>query len=87
MLNAKAFANATATVMAAWVIFCTLLSYLVPDLLFSIAQSWMHTINLEVVKTSFNPNLGSLILGLVSAVALTWVTIYALVELYNRWTK
>ena len=87
MLNAKAFANAASAIMAIWVIVCALLSYLVPDLLFAVAQSWMHTINLDLVKTTFSPNLGSIILGLVSAVALTWVTTYATIELYNRWAK
>lgn len=87
MLNAKALANAAATVMGVWVLACALLSYLAPDLLFSVAQSWMHTINLEVAKTAFNPSLGSLILGLVTAVALTWVTMYATIALYNRWAK
>lgn len=87
MLNTKAFANAAATVMAVWVLGCALLSYLMPDLLFSIAKSWMHTINLDSVKAAFTPDLGSLILGLVTAVGLTWVTVYATVSLYNRWSK
>lgn len=87
MLNAKAFANAAATIMAIWVIVCALLSYLVPDLLFAVAQSWMHTINPEVVKTTFNPELGSIVLGFVSAAGLTWVTTYGTISLYNRWSK
>lgn len=87
MLNSKAFANAAAAVMAVWVIACVLLSYLAPDLLFAVAQSWMHTINLDLVKATFSPNLGSIILGIVSAVALTWVTTYATVELYNKWSN
>ena len=87
MLNSKAFANAAATVMATWVVTCALLSYLAPDLLFAVAQSWMHTINLNLVKATFSPNLGSIILGFVSAVVLTWVTTYATIELYNRFTK
>ena len=87
MLNAKAFANAAGTIMAIWVIVCVLLSYLVPDLLFAAAQSWMHTINLDVVKTSFSPELGSIVLGFVSATGLTWVTTYALIETYNRLAK
>lgn len=87
MLNAKAFANAAAIVMAIWVVVCVLLSYLMPDLLFAVAQSWMHTINLEGVKTAFTPDLGSLILGLVTAIGLTWVFIYSVIEIYNRLTK
>lgn len=87
MLNAKAFANAAATVMAVWVIVCAAVSFVAPDLLFSVAQSWMHTINLEVAKTTFSPNLGSLLLGLISAAGLTWVTTYGTIWFYNRWSK
>ncbi len=87
MLKSIAFANAAATVMVIWVVSCALLSFLTPDLLFSVAQSWMHTINLNVVKTTISPDLGSIILGLVSAVVLTWVTTYGTIELYNRWAK
>lgn len=87
MLKSTPFANAAAVVMAVWVIACALLSYTTPNLLFTVAQSWMHTINLETVKTTFNPNLGSLALGFISAVILTWITTYALVELYNRFAK
>ncbi|OGE37770.1 hypothetical protein A3B45_04755 [Candidatus Daviesbacteria bacterium RIFCSPLOWO2_01_FULL_39_12] len=87
MLNAKAFANAASSVMAIWVVACAMLSYIAPDLLFNIAQSWMHTINLESVKTAFTPSLGSIVWGLVSAVGLTWVTTYGMITLYNRWAK
>ncbi|MEK7185912.1 MAG: DUF5676 family membrane protein [Patescibacteria group bacterium] len=87
MLNAKAFANAAATVMAVWVVVCVLLSYVMPDLLFVVAKSWMHTINLEAVKTAFTPDLGSLVLGLVTAIGLTWVFIYSVIEIYNRLAK
>lgn len=87
MLNAKAFANAAATVMAIWVVACALLTYAAPDLLFTVAQSWTHSMNLEVLRSTFTPNIGSLLLGLVSAVGLTWVTTYATIALYNRWSK
>jgi len=87
MLDAKAFANAATVVMAVWVVGCALLSYIVPDLLFNIAQSWMHTVNLESVKATFSPNIGTLLLGLVSATGLTWITTYATITLYNRLTR
>lgn len=87
MLNAKAFANAASLVMAIWVLACALLSYIASDLLFSIAQSWMHTVNLESVKATFNPDLGSILLGLVSATGLTWITTYGTITLYNKWAK
>lgn len=87
MLNAKAFANAASAVMAVWVLGCLALSLIVPDLLFSVAQSWMHTINLSVVKTAFSFDFGSVILGLITAVGLTWITTYITIWLYNRLSK
>ncbi|MBI2196371.1 hypothetical protein HYU45_02040 [Candidatus Daviesbacteria bacterium] len=87
MLNAKAFANAAAAVMAVWVVACALLAYIAPGLLFTVAQSWTHTMNLEAVRSTFTPNLGLLLLGLISAVGLTWLTTYGTIVLYNRWAK
>ncbi|MBI3109807.1 hypothetical protein HYZ06_02080 [Candidatus Daviesbacteria bacterium] len=87
MLNAKAFANAASAVMAVWVVACAALSFIAPELLFSVAQSWMHTVNLETVKATFSPDLGGLLMGFVSAVGLTWITTYAIISLYNKWAK
>lgn len=87
MLNAKAFANAAATIMAVWVVACALLVYVAPGLLFTVAQSWTHAMNLEVLRSTFVPNAGSLLLGFISAVGLTWVTTYSTIWLYNRWAK
>lgn len=87
MLNEKAFANAATSVMALFYIACAVLSYAMPDLIFSLAKTWMHTVNLESVKTTFNPALGSLIYGLVTSIGLTWVTTYATIALYNKWAK
>lgn len=87
MLNAKAFANAAAAVMAVWVIACVLLVYMAPDLLFTVAQSWTHAMNLEVLRSTFTPNVGSLLLGFVSAVGLTWLTTYGTITLYNKWNR
>lgn len=87
MLDAKAFANAASAVMAVWVVACAAVSFVAPDLLFSVAQSWMHTINLEPVKATVSPNLGSILWGLVSAVGLTWITTFGTITLYNKWAK
>lgn len=87
MLNAKAFANAAAAIVGIWIIACALLAYVAPDLLFSMAQSWTHAMNLEVLRSTFAPNLLSLLWGFVSAVGLTWVTTYGMIWLYNRWSK
>lgn len=87
MLNAKAFANAASVVMAVFYIACVVLSYISPDLLFSLAQSWIHTLNLEAARTTFTPNLGSMLIGFVTAVGLTWITTFGTISLYNKWAK
>lgn len=87
MLNAKAFANAASAMMAIWVVACAVLSYIAPDLLFVIAASWMHNISLESVRIPVSLDLGSLLLGFVTAVGLTWITAFGLIFLYNKWTK
>ena len=85
MLNAKAFANAACAVMAIWVVACAALLYIAPDLLFSIAQSWTHNINLEAVRTSVAPSIGSVVWGLITVTGLTWITTYGIITFYNRW--
>lgn len=87
MLNAKAFANATSVVVAIWVIGCSLLAYIAPDLLFTVAQSWSHFMNLQAIRSTFAPNLGTLLFGFATAVGLTWITTYATISLYNKWVK
>ncbi|MDO8619279.1 MAG: DUF5676 family membrane protein [Candidatus Daviesbacteria bacterium] len=87
MLNAKAFANAASVVMTVFYIGCVVLSYFSSDLLFTLAQSWIHTLNLEAARITFSPNIGTMLLGLVTAVGLTWVTTYGTIILYNRWEK
>ncbi len=87
MLNAKAFANAATVVMAVFYVVCAVLSYLAPDLIYSISRSWMHTINIESIKSTFTPDMGILVWGLVSLSALTWATTYITIALYNKWAK
>lgn len=87
MLNAKAFASAAAVVMAVFYIVCAALSYVAPDLIFSISRSWIHTINLESIKAPFSLDIATLLWGLITISAVTWVTTYATVALYNRLAK
>ncbi|MDD5415656.1 MAG: DUF5676 family membrane protein [Candidatus Daviesbacteria bacterium] len=87
MLNAKAFANAATAVMAVYYIVCALLSYSMPDLIFGIAKSWMHSISIESLKAASVPDIGSLFLGFVTLAGLTWLTTYGTIWLYNRWAR
>lgn len=87
MLNVKAFANAATVVTVVFYIACALLSYIAPDIIFSFANSWVHTLNLEAVRMSVQINFGTLIYGLISISVLAWVTTYATIALYNKWAK
>ncbi|MEK7168553.1 MAG: DUF5676 family membrane protein [Patescibacteria group bacterium] len=83
MLNAKAFANATMIVAAVFYLICLLLSYVVPDLLFSIINSWIHSLNIESLQAEQTIFLTSAALGFFSITLFTWVTTYATIILYN----
>ena len=87
MLNTKAFANAATVIMAVFYIACALLSYISPNFIFGLANSWIHTLNIEAIRIDVQPNIGTLTYGLVSISLLTWVTTYAMIWLYNRWAK
>lgn len=87
MLKSVAFANATTVVVAVFYIACAFLSSIAPDFVFSLANSWIHTLNLEAIQIKAQPSIGMLIYGFISVSILTWITAYALIELYNRWAK
>jgi len=85
MLSAKTFANATTTIMVVFYIACWLISTLAPDLIFGIANAWMHSINIESLKATSAISFGTVLWGLISIGLLTWITTYATIRLYNKW--
>ena len=87
MLNAKAFAHAATIVTAVFYAACATLSYVAPDFVAGIGNSWVHSLNLEAIKINTQPSLTILLYGLVTISAVTWVTTYALIEIYNRLAK
>lgn len=87
MLDAKAFANAVTAVTAVFYFVCAALSFLAPELIFNIGQSWVHTLNIEAVKSVYRPDLLTFLYGLLTIAAVTWVTTYAAIYLYNTWRK
>lgn len=87
MLKSQVFANAATTVIAVFYVICALLSYMMPDLLVAIANSWIHTLSIEALKATSPMTLGSVIIGLVTISAVTWITAYAFAEVYKRFSK
>lgn len=87
MLNAKAFAHAATAVTAVFYVACWILSVVAPDLIFAIANSWIHAISLDSLRTTTTMSFETVLLGLISISLLTWVTTYATIWLYNKWSK
>ena len=87
MLKPQPFAHAVASVTGAAYVLCRVLAAVAPQFLFTIGQSWLHTINLEAVRATQSMSLSAFVLGLVSSVVLSWIAAYAVATLYNRWAK
>lgn len=87
MLNAKAFANAATIVVIVISFICWVTTTVAPDFAFSVASSWTHMINLNAIRTNSTASLGGALFGFVSLGVITWVSVYAVVEIYNRLAK
>lgn len=87
MLKSVPFANAATTVTAVFYVICAVASYVAPDLVVSIGNSWVHSLDLEMIKVVNGMSIGTLTIGLITISAVTWVTTYAMIKLYNRWAK
>jgi hypothetical protein len=80
-------ANAATTVAVVGFVLCRVLSYLIPDILFTIAQGWVHTFNLEPIRATIPIRLGLTLLEGVLFAGLIWIATYAVASLYNAWAK
>ncbi len=81
-----ATANALAATIAIVFVACRILVGLFPDLMFTIAQSWLHGV--ELVK--FNPSnltVQSFVLGLISASVSAWLVGYLFASISNFFSK
>lgn len=87
MLKPIAFANTAAAVGVAAFILCGILAFFVPDLLFSIASSWFHAINLESVRATAPMDFGTFLLGVVTFGIYVWILVYAGATFYNKWAQ
>lgn len=87
MIKPVVLANALATVVGAGYILCRLVAAIAPEFLFSVGQSWLHTVNLAPLRTASPAPAGMFVLGLVTSVVVSWVAAYATAELYRRWAS
>lgn len=87
MVNAKALAHGATSVMAVGYVACLALSYIAPGFLFSLATSWVHTLNLEAIQSTVSVSFGTALYDLVSISVLTWVWVYATAAAYNYFAR
>ena len=87
MVKPVILANTLTTVGIGLYVACRVLTLIVPDFVFSVSQSWFHTINMESMKAATTFDLGTFVLGGITFGALVWVVAYSSVVLYNNWAK
>ncbi|HKZ34951.1 MAG TPA: DUF5676 family membrane protein [Patescibacteria group bacterium] len=84
MIRSIPFAHAGAFLMAGFYLLCVTLSYIAPEFLFSIAQSWVHSLNLEVLRDMSPISPGSAVTGFLTSTGATWIVAYVFAETYNK---
>lgn len=82
MKNQYALPNTLAVTTAILFVVCRVLVGLFPDASFTVAQSWFHGIGINQIGT-WNLDLPSFILGLVSITVTAWIIGYIFVKV-NR---
>lgn len=87
MIKSTILANSVATVVGIGYVLCRLIAAVAPNLLFTVSQSWFHTISLDSTQAMTSMTFTMFLIGLVSSVVVGWAASYAIAELYNRWAK
>ncbi len=82
----SATANAVGVTTAIVYVICRILVSLFPDLMFTIAQSWFHGIELSRLG-SWNLTISSFLTGLVSSTITAWLIGYLFANVYNYFAK
>lgn len=80
-------ANAVTLALLVFYFACVILSFIAPDFLLSIGQSWAHTLNLEAVRATNPLSLTGVIFGAITFGASVWVVVYLTAFLYNKLDK
>lgn len=81
-----ATANALAATIAIVFVVCRILVSLFPDLMFTIAQSWLHGVELAKLS-SWDLTAQSFVLGLVSATVSAWLVGYLFASILSSLAK
>lgn len=87
ILKTTAFANTAAVVTGAVYLVCLILSWIAPDLLISLSNSWVHALNLEPLKNGKEVGLDTVLWGLATSTAFSWAVGYTFAYFYNKFVK
>jgi uncharacterized protein DUF5676 len=87
MIKPIVLANAVAVVVGTGYILCRFIAAVAPQFLFNVGQSWLHTVNLEPLRTSGSMSTGMFVVGLVTIMVVSWVVAYTTAELYKLWAR
>ena len=83
--NVMATANALAVTMGFLYVACALLVAVLPEFFRSVASSWFHGWNMELLWTGVPRQ--NFVLGLVSAMAVSWIIGWVFAITYNKFVK
>ena len=84
--NPVATANAVALTVGLISTACALGIVLLPEISMAIAQSWFHGLDISKISSP-NVTVGSFVLGLTSATALSWPVGYVFASIYNLFVE
>lgn len=81
-IKENVFANAAAVWVGIIYLFCSLAVVLFPQASLAVARSWFHGFDLGEMWVN-QPFRSNFWLGLISAVALTWLAVWLFARIYN----
>lgn len=87
MIRANSLANAVTLVMLILYVACAAISFAAPDFILGMGQTWVHTINMDLIKSTRQMTFGSFVWGAASLGVLTWLVTYGTAVSYNYFVK
>lgn len=80
-------ANSVTAVWGTAYALCGIAAMIFPNLYFGVLNNWLHSINLELLKSSTPLTLISFLMGLATFSIYIWVITFATASVYNAWSK
>lgn len=85
--NPHLMAKAAAVTIGLVYLGCWLFLWLLPDFSWNVARTWFHGMDITKIAVPVSTDPASILIGLVSSVALTWLVVYVYGMTYNMMLK